>query len=245
MIITDDGEHWGGEVGKGKFDCGRFESNCTRDDVKFEAIYAIQGELPKGEEIHSYAGFVLTGSRHSVNDNTEWMQRLETWVRSLHQLKEKPKMFGICFGHQFIAKALGGEVRTNPSKDFKFGGEVIHVTDEELRGKDFYKEVLGDRDHFKIMQSHGEEVSKLPDGCINVGTSHSCVNEVLSYGNHILTTQGHPELTEEKMIKLIKPRLLKSGKVSDQDMEVAVKSLVDVDTDVLVKFVIAYLFSTP
>ena len=60
----------------------------------------------------AYAGFVVTGSPASVNDDSPWIRRLEALVRQLHA--RRTPMVGLCFGHQVIAKALGGAVGLSP-----------------------------------------------------------------------------------------------------------------------------------
>lgn len=68
-------------------------------------IYDVEhGEFPENkDEVHAY---IITGSRHGVNDGHAWILQLEEFVRQLHAAQKK--VLGICFGHQLIAKALGG-----------------------------------------------------------------------------------------------------------------------------------------
>jgi GMP synthase-like glutamine amidotransferase len=54
-----------------------------------------------------YDAFLLTGSRHSVYEELEWIVKLKQFIRNIDPLPVK--VIGICFGHQIIAEALGGK----------------------------------------------------------------------------------------------------------------------------------------
>ncbi|NIP97211.1 MAG: hypothetical protein GWO24_28780, partial [Akkermansiaceae bacterium] len=51
-------------------------------------------------------GYLTTGASHSVEDEEPWIARFAGFIRHLHQ--QQARLFGICFGHQMIAHALGG-----------------------------------------------------------------------------------------------------------------------------------------
>ena len=71
-------------------------------------------------------------------------------------------MFGGCFGHQIIAKALGGIVETLPSPIYNISAHTITEPKiwSELGGVN--KEVI------YIHKTHGYVVTKLPKEAINL-----------------------------------------------------------------------------
>lgn len=62
--------------------------------------------------IETCAAAVVTGSHSMVTDNLPWSVRLEGWLQSL--LAANTPILGICYGHQVLAKAAGGQVDNHP-----------------------------------------------------------------------------------------------------------------------------------
>lgn len=51
---------------------------------------------------------MITGSASGVCDATSWMEPRRTFIRGA--FSERTPMAGVCFGHEIIADAMGGEV---------------------------------------------------------------------------------------------------------------------------------------
>lgn len=68
------------------------------------------GALP---DPHAFAGVLVTGSAAFVTDHAEWSERSAAWLRQTAH--DDLPVFGICYGHQLLAHALGGEVAYNPA----------------------------------------------------------------------------------------------------------------------------------
>ncbi|MCW4455841.1 glutamine amidotransferase [Flavobacterium sp. MXW15] len=60
-----------------------------------------------------FAGAIVTGSAAFVTDRAEWSERSAGWLREAAHAGMP--LLGICYGHQLLAHALGGEVAYNPA----------------------------------------------------------------------------------------------------------------------------------
>ena len=71
-------------------------------------------------------GILITGSAAGVYDSHfTWMEPLRAFIRAAYAAKTP--MLGICFGHQIMADALGGDVRKS-EKGWGLGRHVYGVT---------------------------------------------------------------------------------------------------------------------
>ncbi|KTD63225.1 GMP synthase [Legionella shakespearei] len=152
--------------------------------VEFIVFDAEHGELPSN--IHSVDAYLITGSRHGVNDGFPWIAKLEDFVRALHVAQKK--VIGICFGHQLIAKALGGKVIKSP-KGWGVGMSQNHM----LLQKEW---MIPYQNQVNILVSHQDQVVELPEGAEVLAASDFCPNYMMQIGQHFFTIQGHPEFTK-------------------------------------------------
>lgn len=156
---------------------------------------------------------LITGSPAGVYDTLPWMDPLRDFIRRAHD--RGTRMVGICFGHQIIADALGGEVR----KSEKGWGLGRHVYD-----------VVPDQPHFApgveklaIACSHQDQVITPPPTAKVILRNAFAPNAGLSYaGGTILSFQPHPEFEDDYSSALID---LRRGKVSDEIIEAAHDSM--------------------
>jgi len=162
--------------------------------VEFRHYDVEHGEYPN--DINECDGYVITGSKKSVYDDEAWILELMDFVRHLHG--KKKKVVGICFGHQLIAHALGGETKPADS------GWGVGVHQSKLVGsKAFMAPAVQE---FSLLVSHKDQVTTLPDNAELLATSVFCPNAMYAIGDHVLTFQGHPEFTNDYSRDLIEMR---------------------------------------
>lgn len=153
------------------------------------------GEYPPSME--EYDGSLITGSRHSVYEDIPWIHDLMSFVQVAHE--KKRKLVGICFGHQVIAQALGGNV----AKSDKGWGIGVHQT-KVCPGAAFVPADAAQQ--IRLICSHQDQVESLPEDAQRIGGSDFCEFGIFQVGEHLLSFQGHPEFTPGYAVGLMERR---------------------------------------
>lgn len=165
-----------------------------KDLKNVKIINVINGEsLPR---LYDCAGVVITGSHAMVTDNKEWSIKVEKWIPKL--LDKEIPVLGICYGHQLIAKALGGYVDYNPDGE-KIGSIKIELT--ENAKDDILFSQLPNR--FFVNVSHAQSVFSLPrEFKILI---HNKDKSIYAYniGKYLWGIQFHPEFNKKVMIEYL------------------------------------------
>jgi GMP synthase-like glutamine amidotransferase len=127
--------------------------------------------------------WLFTGSQWSVYDPDEWIVRAHAFARALHG-DGRPTV-GICFGHQLIARALGGEAQQAAAG----WGVGVH-TARILRPQPWMDP---ERPTLSLLVSHQDQVTAPPPGAQVLAGHEFCPYDMLQIDDHVLTLQGHPE----------------------------------------------------
>lgn len=69
-----------------------------KEEEEWRLFRAVRGELPRGDEIDRFDGFVVTGSCSDAHGNDAWILDLVDLLKNL--VEKRKKVLGICFGHQ-------------------------------------------------------------------------------------------------------------------------------------------------
>ncbi len=97
-------------------------------------------------------------------------------------------VLGLCYGHQWLAQALGGKVA--PATVKEYGPTDITVT--EPSSPLFH----GLPQHLKVWMSHGDEVKTVPEGFVTVASSKDCANSsMMDLKRKFFGIQFHIEVT--------------------------------------------------
>jgi GMP synthase (glutamine-hydrolysing) len=143
-----------------------------------------RGVLPPGPD--ACDGWLVTGSRKSVNDDEPWIRELEAFVRALHAARRP--LVGVCFGHQLVARALGGAVE----RAAVGWGVGTHHYEVVARAP----WMVPARDTLALRASHQDQVVRLPEAARLFLRSDFCPLAGFTVGTHLLTIQPHPEFAE-------------------------------------------------
>jgi GMP synthase (glutamine-hydrolysing) len=133
--------------------------------------------------------FFMTGSSSSVTERLPWMLRAEELLRRI--VAARVPLFGVCFGHQMIAKALGGEVQKNP-----FGREIGTVRLTRVADDAMY---AGLPREFDVHATHVDAVTRLPPGAEVLATTALDRAAAFRVGSLVRGVQFHPEFDADIM----------------------------------------------
>ncbi|CAI1071866.1 glutamine amidotransferase [Serratia entomophila] len=156
-------------------------------NIAAERVHIVH--LPSGEQPLppvEYCGVVITGSPAMVTEQLPWSEQAAAWLRQAMLIRLP--LFGVCYGHQLLAYALGGEVGYHPQ------GMEVGTLDVELlpaAAEDRRLALLPPR--FKANLIHAQSVLTPPAGAQALARSQQDAYQILRYGDHALTTQFHPE----------------------------------------------------
>lgn len=183
----------------------------TGKNITIKSWNVYNGEFP--ESVNECDGYIITGSKSSAYEPDEWIRKLKALVKEIHTT-EVP-LVGICFGHQVIARALGGQVVDT-------GEFVMGIRDYQFQGKPV-----------SLIATHGDQVKKLPkvEGITVLGSAEYCKYMALKYGDTIFSTQVHPEFTREYLVDAI---ALRDGE-PEKRVDTGSKLLVDYITTFLLR----------
>ena len=156
---------------------------------------------------------LITGSAAGVYDDLAWLEPLRAFIRGAYAANTP--MLGICFGHQIMADALGGDVR----KSEKGWGLGRHTYDVKSR-PGF---LATDLPALSIACSHQDQVIVPPREAEVFLASEFTPNAGLVYRNgKALSLQPHPEFLDDYTLALAE---LRRGKAPDEVVDGAAASL--------------------
>ena len=156
---------------------------------------------------------VITGSAAGVYDDFAWLDPLRAFIRGAYAANTA--MLGICFGHQIMADALGGDVR----KSDKGWGLGRHTYSVKGRPDILATELPA----LSIACSHQDQVIVPPRDAEVYLSSDFTPNAGLAYRNgKALSMQPHPEFLDDYTLALAE---LRRGKAPDEVVDQAVASL--------------------
>ncbi len=134
------------------------------------------------EKLGHYAGVILSGGPRSVNEDgapTVDSRILELGIPIL----------GICYGHQLLAKMLGGDVSAGATE---YGPASLSIIDN----KELFE---GANSDIQVWMSHTDSVNRLPVGAKELARTPSCKNAAYSDPERkVYGVQFHPEVVHSE-----------------------------------------------
>lgn len=153
------------------------------------------------------AGVVITGSKAMVTDREPWSERTAEWLAEL--VRFDIPILGICYGHQLLAWAHGGDV------DFHPGGREIGTVQVRRHAVADTDPLLGDLPpSFHAQAIHTQTVTRLPTGATLLATGDFDPHQAFRLGEWAWGVQFHPEFSPALMrgfLRVLTPQLRKEG----------------------------------
>jgi GMP synthase (glutamine-hydrolysing) len=160
-----------------------FAAMLEDKDVELVSYDARNGRFPVDPA--ECDGYLISGSRASVYEEEQWIRDLEEFVRV--SVEASAPIFGVCFGLQVMATALGGTVEKS-DRGWAVGVHTMTVR-ERRPWMDPGVEVVS------LIMSHQDQVVQLPTGAVVLGSSEHCDNYLVEFAPRYVGIQGHPEFT--------------------------------------------------
>ncbi len=165
-------------------------SDLNADFIQYDVL---EMEFPTGPELADL--WVIPGSRVGAYEDHPWIAPLKAFVCASKEAGVP--MLGICFGHQIMAQALGGEVRKS-QKGWSLGLQEYKAVN--------WPEELGVPQDMNIQAYHQDQVEEMPPGAIRIAQSDFCEIAGLWYPGFGASVQGHPEFSQTYSVDLIEAR---------------------------------------
>ena len=135
-------------------------------------------KFPQGDA--SVKGVILSGSPFSVYDES-------AFKIDLNEIRGKYPILGICYGAQFMSYTNGGKVEPAGTREYGRAHLTSFCKDDVL--------FKGERENTQVWMSHGDTITKLPEGFKVIASTDKVVNAAYqAEGEPLWGVQFHPEV---------------------------------------------------
>jgi GMP synthase (glutamine-hydrolysing) len=137
------------------------------------------------------SGAIVTGSHAMVSQREPWSEATGAWLAQL--VAHGTPVLGICFGHQLLADALGGEAGDHPA------GLELGTVQIELQPEAADDPLV--RDLPKRFDAHvvHRRALRLPDGAVRLAGNDFEPMQAFRVGKNAWGVQFHPEFDDDAM----------------------------------------------
>jgi GMP synthase-like glutamine amidotransferase len=163
--------------------------------------FDVSQALPEADGFEAY---VITGSSAGVYEPLPW---IPPFLDFLRRTRGRAPLVGVCFGHQSMAQAFGGEVIKSPK------GRGIGLQTYAVTGLAPWMDPV---ESIAVPASHGDQVVRLPPGARVLAGNDFCPYALLDYGDAI-SMQPHPEFDPAFAKALIEGRWEAANDARDRE----------------------------
>jgi GMP synthase (glutamine-hydrolysing) len=145
-------------------------------------------------------GIIVTGSPLSVIEKAPWMLQLGDDL--LRAGERGTPVLGVCFGHQLLARAAGGDVVQNP-RGREIGTVSVQLTDAGRKDPLF---AWAGGPEIQVQATHVDAVDPLPAAATVLASNENTAAQAYRLSETVAGVQFHPELWGAAMRDLILSR---------------------------------------
>lgn len=154
--------------------------------ITFETLRASTDSLSAAAETAD--GIIFSGSPRDAWAEDPLNDRLMSVARE--SARHGKPLLGVCFGHQLLARAFGGDVQRHPV-GWEVGEITVQLTAAALNSPLF----AGMPEELRVIESHRDAVLILPPGAqLLAGNEHTPI-QAFSVEERVFGVQFHPEMT--------------------------------------------------
>lgn len=144
------------------------------------------------ESVTGWRGIVITGSPAMVTEQAGWSENAAIWLKEA--VERDVPVLGVCYGHQLLAHAFGGQVGFR-EQGRESGTFPVHLTREGRKDP-----LLGQLpDTFPAHLTHAQSVLALPPEAVLLACSEGEPHQAFRVGRHAWGVQFHPEFDQRIM----------------------------------------------
>jgi GMP synthase (glutamine-hydrolysing) len=161
-----------------------FRRHLEGPETSLEVVHvALGAPLPAHFD---YDAVVVTGSFSMVTDREHWSVATAAYLREV--IERRLPTLGVCYGHQLLADAFGGQVANNP-RGRQAGTVSVRLT-AAAQGDPLFRalpEVL------RVQVSHRQSVLALPEQAVLLAACEGDPHHAYRLGESTWGVQFHPE----------------------------------------------------
>lgn len=182
-----------------------FEEYLNQPAVRTTVI-DVTGGKPDSQP-SEWDGIVVTGSPAMVSDKEAWSEDTARWLAQA--VTNEVPVFGVCYGHQLLAHAMGGKVGYHPNGR-ETGTHEVELTEASASDPLFCSLPKT----FRAQLTHKQSVLELPDNAVLLARNDFEPHESFRIGQWAWGVQFHPEFSADIMrgyLRVQTPELKNEG----------------------------------